>query len=127
LGRLRRDHVDTRLDLPRRLSTGDVRYRRQSPRFQGEHFDKNLELVKRVNEIAAEKDVTPGQLALSWLLPWGDDMVLIPGTKRRGYHEDNVVATDIQLSEEELRRIEEVTPKDVAAGERYADMSSVKR
>jgi aryl-alcohol dehydrogenase-like predicted oxidoreductase len=109
------------------LSTGDVRYRRQSPRFQGEHFDKNLELVKRVNEIAAEKDVTPGQLALSWLLPWGHDIVPIPGTKRREYHEENVVATDIQLSEEELRRIEEVTPKDVAAGERYADMSSVKR
>jgi aryl-alcohol dehydrogenase-like predicted oxidoreductase len=90
------------------LSTGDVGYRRQSPRFQGENFDKNLELVKRVNEIAAEKDVTPGQLALSWLLPWGNDVVPIPGTKRREYLEENVVATDIQLFKEELRRIEEV-------------------
>jgi aryl-alcohol dehydrogenase-like predicted oxidoreductase len=83
--------------------------------------------VKRVNEIAAEKDVTRGQLALSWLLPWGDDIVPIPGTKRREYLEENVAATDSQLTEEELRRIEEVAPKDVAAGERYADMSSVNR
>ena len=76
------------------MSTGDVGYRRQSSRFQGENFDKNLELVKRVNEIAAEKDVTPGQLALSWLLPWGNDVVPIPGTKRRECLEEKVVATD---------------------------------
>ncbi len=107
------------------LPEGD--YRRQSPRFQGENFDRNLELVERVNEIAAEKDVTPGQLALAWLLQGGDDIVPIPGTKRREYLEENVAATDIELTDEDLRRIEEVAPKDVAAGERYADMSSVNR
>ena len=107
------------------LAEGD--YRRQSPRFQGENFDKNLELVERVNEIAAEKDVTPGQLALAWLLHRGDDIVPIPGTKRREYLEENVAATDITLADEDSRRIEEVAPKDVAAGERYADMSSVNR
>ncbi len=107
------------------LPEGD--YRRQSPRFQGENFDRNLELVERVNEIAAEKGVTPGQLALAWLLHRGDDIVPIPGTKRREYLEENVAATNIELTEEDLRRIEEVAPKDVAAGERYADMSSVNR
>ncbi|MCA1717717.1 MAG: aldo/keto reductase [Actinobacteria bacterium] len=107
------------------LPEGD--YRRSSPRFQGENFDRNLELVERVNEIAAEKGVTPGQLALAWLLQGGDDIVPIPGTKRREYLEENVAATNIELTEEDLRRIEEVAPKDVAAGERYADMSSVNR
>jgi aryl-alcohol dehydrogenase-like predicted oxidoreductase len=107
------------------LPEGD--YRRQSPRFQGENFDRNLELVERVNEIAAEKDVTPGQLALAWLLHRGDDIVPIPGTKRREYLEENVAATNIELTDEDLRRIEEGAPKDVAAGERYADMSSVNR
>jgi len=107
------------------LPEGD--YRRQSPRFQGENFDRNLELVERVNEIAAEKGVTPGQLALAWLLHQGDDIVPIPGTKRREYLEENVAATNIELTEEDLWRIEEVAPKDVAAGERYADMSSVNR
>jgi aryl-alcohol dehydrogenase-like predicted oxidoreductase len=107
------------------LPEGD--YRRQSPRFQGENFDRNLELVERVNEIAAEKDVTSGQLALAWLLHRGDDIVPIPGTKRREYLKENVAATNIELTEEDLRRIEEVAPKDVAAGERYADMSSVNR
>jgi aryl-alcohol dehydrogenase-like predicted oxidoreductase len=107
------------------LPEGD--YRRQSPRFQGENFDRNLELVERVNEIAAEKGVTPGQLALAWLLHQGDDIVPIPGTKRREYLEENVAAADIELTEEDLWRIEEVAPKDVAAGERYTDMSSVNR
>ena len=107
------------------LSEGD--YRRQSPRFQGENFDKNLELVERENKIVAEKDVTPGQLTLAWLLHRGEDVVPIPGTKRREYLEENVAASDIELTEEDLRRIEEVAPKDAAAGERYADMSSVNR
>ncbi len=107
------------------LPEGD--YRRQSPRFQGENFDKNLELVDRVNEIAAEKGVTPGQLALAWLLRQGDDIVPIPGTKRREYLEENAAATDVTLTDEDLERIEDAAPKDVAAGERYADMSSVNR
>ena len=107
------------------LPEGD--YRRQSPRFQCENFDRNLELVERVNEIAAKNDVTPGQLALAWLLHRDDDIVPIPGTKRCEYLEENVAATNIELTDEDLRRIEEVAPKDVAAGERYADMSSVNR
>jgi aryl-alcohol dehydrogenase-like predicted oxidoreductase len=107
------------------LSEGD--YRRQSPRFQGENFDKNLELVERENKIVAEKDVTPGQLTLAWLLHPSEDVVPILGTKRREYLEENVAASDIELTEEDLRRIEEVAPKDAAAGERYADMSSVNR
>ncbi len=107
------------------LPEGD--YRRQSPRFQGENFDKNLELVDRVNEIAAEKGVTPGQLALAWLLRQGEDIVPIPGTKRREYLEENAAATEVTLTDEDLKRIEDAAPKDVAAGERYADMSSVNR
>ena len=107
------------------LPEGD--YRRGSPRFQGENFDKNLELVDRVNEIAAEKGVTPGQLALAWLLSQGDDIVPIPGTKRREYLEENAAANGVTLTDEDLRRIEDTAPKDVAAGERYADMSSVNR
>ncbi len=102
-------------------------YRRQSPRFQSENLDKNLELVQRVNEIAKEKGVKPGQLALAWLLYQGDDIVPIPGTKRREYLEENAAAADVELDDEDLKRIEEVAPKDVAAGERYADMSSVNR
>ncbi len=101
------------------LPEGD--YRRGSPRFQGENFDKNLELVDRVNEIAAEKGVTPGQLALAWLLRQGDDIVPIPGTKRREYLEENAGAVDITLTEEDLRRVEEAMPRGSAAGERYAE------
>ena len=107
------------------LPEGD--YRRGSPRFQGENFYKNLELVDRVNEIAAEKGVTPGQLALAWLLRQGDDIAPIPGTKRREYLEENASATGVTLTDEDLQRIEDTAPKDVAAGERYADMSSVNR
>jgi aryl-alcohol dehydrogenase-like predicted oxidoreductase len=102
-------------------------FRRNSPRFQGENFNKNLQLVERVKEIAAEKGVTPGQLAIAWLLAQGDDIVPIPGTKRRAYLEENVAAVDITLNQAELERINEVAPKNVAAGDRYPDMSSVNR
>lgn len=95
-------------------------YRRLSPRFQGENFYKNLEVVEQVKAIATEKGVTPSQLALAWLLAQGDDIVPIPGTKRRSYLEENVAATAIALSPDDLRRIEEVAPKGIAAGERYA-------
>ena len=101
------------------LPEGD--YRRSSPRFQGENFEKNLDLVDRVREIASEKEVTPGQLALAWLLHQGDDIVPIPGTKRREYLEENAAAVEITLYDEELRRIEEVMPKGVAAGELYTE------
>lgn len=102
-------------------------YRRNAPRFQGENFYKNLQLVERVKEIAAEKGVTGGQLALAWLLAQGDDIVPIPGTKRRKYLEENVAAAEITLTQAEINRINEVAPKNVAAGDRYADMSSVNR
>jgi len=102
-------------------------FRRNSPRFQGENFNKNLQLVERVKEIAVEKGVTLGQLAIAWLLAQGDDIVPIPGTKRRAYLEENVAAVDITLTQEELDRIDQVAPKNVAVGDRYPDMSSVNR
>ncbi|MDC0705910.1 MULTISPECIES: aldo/keto reductase [Priestia] len=100
-------------------------YRRFSPRFQGENFTKNLDLVNQIRELAREKDCQPSQLALAWILSQGDDIVPIPGTKRIQYLEENIGALKIQLSKEELYRINEVAPKGVAAGERYPDMSSV--
>ncbi|MDF5737048.1 MULTISPECIES: aldo/keto reductase [unclassified Nostoc] len=102
-------------------------YRRNSPRFQGENFSKNLQLVEQVKAIASEKGVTSSQLALAWLFAQGEDIVPIPGTKRRTYLEENVAATEITLTEQELNRLEAVAPKDVAAGERYSDMSTVNR
>jgi aryl-alcohol dehydrogenase-like predicted oxidoreductase len=107
------------------LPEGD--FRRSSPRFQGENFQKNLELVDRVKEIANEKGVAASQLALAWLLHQGEDIVPIPGTKRRKYLEENVAASQIKLTDEDLRRIEEAAPKGAASGERYADMSTVNR
>jgi aryl-alcohol dehydrogenase-like predicted oxidoreductase len=102
-------------------------YRRYSPRFQGENFNKNLQLVERVKEIATQKGVTPGQLAIAWLLAQGDDIVPIPGTKRRAYLEENVAAADITLTQAELESIDAIAPKNIAAGDRYPDMSSVNR
>jgi aryl-alcohol dehydrogenase-like predicted oxidoreductase len=96
-------------------------YRRNSPRFQGENFRKNLDLVARVEAIAKDKKCTPGQLALAWLLAQGEDIVPIPGTKRRKYLEENVGATGVLLTNEDLRRISEVTPQGVAAGLRYPE------
>ncbi|MCP8970850.1 aldo/keto reductase [Ectobacillus ponti] len=98
-------------------------YRRFSPRFQGENFKKNLELVARIQEIAAEKDCQPSQLALAWLLAQGEDIVPIPGTKRRKYLEENVKALDIELTVEDLRRIDEAAPQGIAAGSRYPEAS----
>jgi aryl-alcohol dehydrogenase-like predicted oxidoreductase len=100
-------------------------FRRNNPRFQGENFDKNLELVERVREIADEKDVTPGQLALAWLLHQSEDIVPIPGTKRRSYLEENAAASEIDLSSDDLARIDDAAPAGVTAGERYPDMSSI--
>ncbi|HEY9747616.1 MAG TPA: aldo/keto reductase [Allocoleopsis sp.] len=102
-------------------------FRRHSPRLQGENFAKNLQLVERVQQIAAEKQVTPSQLALAWLLAQGQDIVPIPGTKRRQYLEENVAAVDVALTPEELARIDEVAPKGFAVGDRYPDMSTVNR
>jgi aryl-alcohol dehydrogenase-like predicted oxidoreductase len=103
--------------------------RRQFPRFQGENFAHNLRLVERVEEIAVEKGCEPSQLALAWLLAQGRDIVPIPGTKRRTYLEENVGALAVQLSADDLRRIDEVARPDAAAGARYPEqaMASVNR
>src|SRR5947209_3559655 len=107
------------------LEEGD--FRRHNPRFQGENFQRNLDLVAKVREIAAEKGATPGQLALAWLLSRGDDVVPIPGTKRVRYLEENLGAVDVKLTEQDLQRIEEAAPVGAAAGDRYPDMSTVHR
>lgn len=96
--------------------------RRNHPRFQGENFQKNLDLVAEIREIAAEKRVTPAELALAWVLSRGEDIVPIPGTKRRRYLEENARALDITLEPEESRRIDEVAPPGVASGTRYPEM-----
>jgi aryl-alcohol dehydrogenase-like predicted oxidoreductase len=94
-------------------------YRRNSPRFQGENFQKNLDLVERVEEIARRKQCTPAQLALAWLLAQGKDIVPIPGTKQRRYLEENIGALDVQLTSADLEEVEEVAPKGAAVGDRY--------
>ncbi|MBA2312182.1 MAG: aldo/keto reductase [Actinobacteria bacterium] len=101
--------------------------RRSFPRFQEENFDANLKLVSRIQEIAAEKSVTAGQLAIAWVLAQGDDIVPIPGTKRRNYLEENAGAVDVEVTAQDRARIDEVMPPGAAAGERYPDMSSVDR
>jgi aryl-alcohol dehydrogenase-like predicted oxidoreductase len=100
-------------------------FRRNNPRFRGENFERNLELVARVHEIAGEKSVSSAQLALAWVLHQGDDIVPIPGTKHVRYLEENVTAVDVELTAGDLARVEEAFPKGATAGERYADMSSV--
>ena len=100
-------------------------FRRSQPRFTEGNLEHNLELVKRVEAIAAELEVTPGQLALAWLLHQGHDVVPIPGTKRRAYLEQNAAAADVALNADVLRRLDEAAPPDFTAGERYADMSHV--
>jgi aryl-alcohol dehydrogenase-like predicted oxidoreductase len=94
-------------------------YRRFAPRFQGENFEKNLDLVVKIGEIAAEKKATSAQLALAWVLAQGDDIAPIPGTKRRKYLEQNLAAAEIKLTKQDLARINEVAPHGAAAGERY--------
>ena len=118
-----RGFLTGQITSPEDLAPDD--WRRGSPRFQGENFQKNLDLVERVRSIAREKGCSPGQLALAWLLHRGDDVVPIPGTKRRSYLEDNVGAVDVRLTADDLARIEEAMPPDSAAGDRYADMSTV--
>ncbi len=96
-------------------------YRRETPRFQGENFDKNLKLVERVTEMARARKVTPAQLALAWVLAQGPDVVPIPGSKTRSHLEDNVGAVEIKLSEKELQELEDSFPRGAAAGERYPE------
>ena len=100
-------------------------FRSRHPRFQGDNFRRNRELLERLEALAAEKGVTPAQLALAWVLHQGDDIVPIPGTKHRTYLQENVAAVEIELSEEDLARIDEAAPHGVTAGDRYADMSNI--
>src|SRR6266404_4491808 len=96
-------------------------YRRNSPRFQGENFQKNLDLVRQVEEIARRKRCTPSQLALAWVLAQGEDIVPIPGTKQRKYLEENVRALEVELTPVDLEELDEIAPKGVAVGERYQE------
>jgi len=96
-------------------------YRRASPRFQGENFQKNLDLLRKVEEIAKEKGCTPSQLALAWVLAQGEDVFPIPGTKRRKYLEENAAALDVKLTPEDLRRLAEAFPHGAASGQRYTE------
>ncbi|KYF93947.1 aldo/keto reductase [Sorangium cellulosum] len=100
-------------------------FRRHSPRFQGENFQRNLDLVAKVEDVAREKGVKASQLALAWVLAQGDFIVPIPGTKRRSYLEENVAAEAVALTADDLRRLDAVMPKGAAAGLRYADMRLV--
>jgi len=102
-------------------------FRRRGPRFQDENLRHNLALVGEVEALAAEKGVTPSQLALAWVLARGDDIVPIPGTKRRSYLEENAGAADVELTPEEIERLERAFPAGAAAGDRYPDMSTVNR
>jgi len=96
-------------------------YRRTAPRFQGENFQKNLDLVRRIQVMAAAKGCTPSQLALAWVLAQGDDIVPIPGTKRREYLEEDAAATEIHLTAEDLGILNDIAPHGVASGERYPE------
>lgn len=110
---------------PANLADDDSRM--HSPRFQGANFDRNLQLVEHVRAIAREHHCTPGQLALAWVLGAGEDVVAIPGTKRRSYLEENVAAAEIVLSSKDRARLDEAVPVGAAAGDRYPDMSHVNR
>lgn len=101
-------------------------FRRNNPRFQGENFQRNLQLVERVTEFAREHDCTPSQLALAWVLHRGEDVVPIPGTKRLRYLEENLAATGLTLTAADVARIDEVAPAGIAAGDRYPDMTGVR-
>jgi aryl-alcohol dehydrogenase-like predicted oxidoreductase len=122
--------------LGRGFLTGTIRspdeldaddYRRTNPRFEGDNFRRNRGLADRISEIAAEKGVRPAQLALAWVLSRGEDIVPIPGTKRREYLEENVRALDVRLTRADLERLDAAAPKGATAGDRYADMSFVNR
>jgi aryl-alcohol dehydrogenase-like predicted oxidoreductase len=120
---LGRGFLTANFSSPDEIPEGD--FRRHNPRFQGENFTKNMELVHRVNAIADEKGIKPGQLALAWVLAQGQDVVPIPGTKHVAYLKENIAAANITLTEEDLTCLDEAAPKGSTAGERYPDMSSV--
>jgi aryl-alcohol dehydrogenase-like predicted oxidoreductase len=119
---LGRGFLSGRFKSPDELDDND--FRKHGPRFTGENLNANLKLAEKVAEIAEEKDVTPAQLALAWVLAQGDDIVPIPGTKRRTYLEQNAAASAVELTDDDLRRLDAIGD---AAGDRYADMSSIGR
>jgi aryl-alcohol dehydrogenase-like predicted oxidoreductase len=120
---LGRGFLSGRFSSPDEIPEGD--FRASNPRFQGDNFRRNLEIVERVREIADDKGVTPAQLALAWVQSRADDIVPIPGTKRVKYLEENVAATEIELTESDLRGLDEAAPPGQTAGDRYPDMSPV--
>jgi aryl-alcohol dehydrogenase-like predicted oxidoreductase len=122
---LSRGFLTASLTSPEQFGEGDRR--KVLPRFQGENFSRNLAIVARVRALAAERAVTPAQLALAWVLAQGDDIVPIPGTKRRSYLEENLAAADIELRADELAAIDAALPKGVVTGDRYPDMAAVNR
>jgi aryl-alcohol dehydrogenase-like predicted oxidoreductase len=122
---LGRGFLTGQITNPDELAANDIR--RRHPRFQGDNFRRNLALAERVTEMAAEKRVTAAQLALAWVLAQGRDIVPIPGTKHRRYLEQNVAALQLNLTREDLARLDEIAPRGLTAGERYPDMSTVNR
>lgn len=122
---LGRGFLTARWKTPEDIPADD--WRRKQPRFQGDNFYANLKIVEKIDELAKEKGVKPGQLALAWVLAQGDDIVPIPGTKHVEYLKENITALDIQLTEEDMQRLDAVAPKGKTAGDRYPDMSTVNR
>ncbi len=122
---LGRGFLTGRFKTPEDLPEDD--YRRNHPRFQGENFQKNLDLVRVIEDLARQKGASPAQVALAWVLAQGEDIVPIPGTKRRKYLEENAGAVDVQWTREELQRISDALPQSLVAGPRYQDMSTVNR
>lgn len=115
---LGRGFLTGRIEKPSDISPDD--WRSRIPRFQGDNFQRNLDQLARLKDIAAEKGCSPGQLALAWVLAQGENIVPMPGTKRRKYLEENIGAVDVHLTPEELRRLDEIAPQGAAAGARYA-------
>ena len=122
---LGRGFLTGQFQKPEDIPEGD--FRRNNPRFQGENFAKNLKLVDEVKQMAAGKNITPGQLALAWVLNRGTDFVPIPGTKRTKYLRENVGSVDVKLSADEMQRLDEIAPKGIAAGDRYPSMATIDR
>jgi aryl-alcohol dehydrogenase-like predicted oxidoreductase len=122
---LGRGFLSGRFRSPDDLPEGD--FRRSSPRFQGENFDRNIALVERVQELATEKGYTPAQVALAWVVAQGEDIVPIPGTTSVEHIEENVAALEIELTPDDLAGLDAVFPQGAADGERYGDMSTVNR
>jgi aryl-alcohol dehydrogenase-like predicted oxidoreductase len=122
---LGRGFLAGRFSSPEDLAEDD--FRRRHPRMSGDNLERNRALADKVRELADEKGCTPAQIALAWVLARGDDVVPIPGTKRRTYLEQNAAASEIRLSDDELRQLDEAFPPGAAAGQRYADMSSIGR